>query len=378
MPCQYYVEQLCRSCSKITQDYATQLQHKQQQLTKNLADFADLQILAPVASRPLAFRNKAKMAVAGSVEQPILGVASLHQPAVDLCDCPLYLSEIRQALPKLKQFIQQANLTPYNLQTKRGELKYLLLTYHNQQFMLRFVLRSHDKVAAIRKHLPALQQLLPELTVISVNIQPQHAAILSGDEEILLSAQSVLPVRLNQVPLLLHPQSFFQTNTEVAAKLYATAADWVNQLRQQQPIATIWDLFCGVGGFGLHCADANTQLTGIEICPQAIACAQQSAAMMQLPQPQFQALDSTEFALQQHGEVDLVLVNPPRRGLGETLSTYLNQLKPQFILYSSCQQQSLLADLKQLTNYQPRKVQLFDMFPQTEHTETLLLLERIQ
>lgn len=75
------------------------------------------------------------------------------------------------------------------------------------------------------------------------------------------------------MPLFIRPQSFFQTNPQVAADLYATARDWVRALG----IDSMWDLFCGVGGFGLHCAQPQTRLTGIEISAEAIACARQSA-----------------------------------------------------------------------------------------------------
>lgn len=77
----------------------------------------------------------------------------------------------------------------------------------------------------------------------------------------------------------------------------------------------MWDLFCGVGGFGLHCAQPQTRLTGIEISAEAIACAKQSAKTLGLQQVDFQALDSTRFATAEGEVPELVLVNPPRRGL---------------------------------------------------------------
>ncbi|STF44836.1 23S rRNA (uracil-5-)-methyltransferase [Escherichia coli] len=101
----------------------------------------------------------------------------------------------------------------------------------------------------------------------------------------------------------------------------------------------MWDLFCGVGGFGLHCATPDMQLTGIEIAPEAIACAKQSAAELGLTRLQFQALDSTQFATAQGEVPELVLVNPPRRGIGKPLCDYLSTMAPRFIIYSSCNAQ---------------------------------------
>lgn len=124
--------------------------------------------------------------------------------------------------------------------------------------------------------------------MITANIQPVHMAIMEGETEIYLTDQQALAERFNDVPLWIRPQSFFQTNPTVASRLYATARDWVGQL----PVRHMWDLFCGVGGFGLHCATPQMQLTGIEIAPEAIACAKQSAAELGLTRLHFQALDS--------------------------------------------------------------------------------------
>ena len=134
------------------------------------------------------------------------------------------------------------------------------------------------------------------------------------------------------MPLFIRPQSFFQTNPQVAADLYATARDWVRALG----IDSMWDLFCGVGGFGLHCAQPQTRLTGIEISAEAIACARQSAQRLGLLHVDFQALDSTRFATAEGQVPQLVLVNPPRRGIGQALCDYLSRMAPEYILYSSC------------------------------------------
>lgn len=158
--------------------------------------------------------------------------------------------------------------------------------------------------------------------MITANIQPVHMAIMEGETEIYLTDQQALAERFNDVPLWIRPQSFFQTNPTVASRLYATARDWVGQL----PVRHMWDLFCGVGGFGLHCATPQMQLTGIEIAPEAIACAKQSAAELGLTRLHFQALDSTQFATAQGETPDLVLVNPPRRGIGKPLCDYLAQM----------------------------------------------------
>ena len=197
-------------------------------------------------------------------------------------------------------------------------------------------------------------------------------AIMEGEHEIPLTEQQALEEQFNQVPLYIRPQSFFQTNPQVASQLYAIARDWVRALG----ISSMWDLFCGVGGFGLHCAQPQTRLTGIEISAEAIACAKQSAQTLGLQQVDFQALDSTRFATAEGEVPELVLVNPPRRGIGKELCDYLNRMAPGYILYSSCNALSMAKDLAMLPDYRVERVQLFDMFPHTAHYEVLTLLVR--
>ncbi|OWF81060.1 23S rRNA (uracil(747)-C(5))-methyltransferase [Yersinia rohdei] len=372
MHCAQYTAGSCRSCQWLDKPYPQQLADKQHHLESLLSGHGVTQWLDPVFGRENAFRNKAKMVVSGSVERPLLGMLHRDGSAVDLCACPLYPASFVPVFAVLKTFIARAGLTPYNVARKRGELKFLLLTESTSggELMLRFVLRSETKLAQLRAALPWLQQQLPKLAVISANIQPVHMAILEGEQEIALTEQQSLLEWFNQVPLFIRPQSFFQTNPQVAAALYATARQWVRALN----IDSMWDLFCGVGGFGLHCADTQTQLTGIEISAEAIMCAQQSAKKLGLKNVTFAALDSTHFATAETQVPQLVLVNPPRRGIGAQLCEYLSQMAPEFILYSSCNAETMAKDINLLVEYRIERVQLFDMFPHTSHYEVLTLL----
>ncbi|ELY4374404.1 23S rRNA (uracil(747)-C(5))-methyltransferase RlmC [Cronobacter sakazakii] len=374
MHCALYDAGRCRSCQWIEQPLDTQLAAKMTDLQTLLAGLPVGEWGAPVSGPEQAFRNKAKMVVSGSVEKPLLGMLHRDGTPVDLTECPLYPASFYAVFAALKPFIARAGLTPYNVARKRGELKYLLLTQSTLDggLMLRFVLRSKEKLEQLRAALPGLLAELPQLKVVTANIQPVHMAIMEGDEEIWLTQQQALAESFNGVPLWIRPQSFFQTNPTVASALYATARDWVRAL----PVNHMWDLFCGVGGFGLHCATPEMTLTGIEIAPEAIASARASAQALGLRNVHFQALDSTDFATGQQAVPDLVLVNPPRRGIGKALCEYLSHMAPRYIIYSSCNAQTMAKDIRELPGYRIARVQLFDMFPHTAHYEVLTLLVR--
>ncbi|MGG4661860.1 23S rRNA (uracil(747)-C(5))-methyltransferase RlmC [Providencia vermicola] len=374
MHCEKYIAGECRSCQWLEFSPEQQITQKQQQLSALLPTIDPAIFAPPVTGPQTGFRNKAKMVVSGSVERPILGIIGKDGAGVDLTDCPLYPASFSDVFSVITPFIARAGLTPYNIERKRGELKYVLLTqsWHTGRFMLRFVLRSEKKLEQLKNALPWLQEQLPQLEVITANIQPVHMAILEGDEEIFLTEQHTLREEFNQVPLFIRPQSFFQTNPVVASKLYQTARVWVKAL----DIHSMWDLFCGVGGFGLHCAEKDTRLTGIEISAPAIASAQQSADEIGLKNVEFKALDSTHFATAHQDIPQLILVNPPRRGIGKALCDYLSHMQPEYILYSSCNAQTMAQDLQLLPGYQVCRVQLFDLFPHTAHFEVLTLLTR--
>ena len=161
---------------------------------------------------------------------------------------------------------------PYDVATRRGELKHVLLTESpDGELMLRLVLRSTALEARVRSRLPALLEAVPALRVVTINVQPEHKAVLEGEREIVLTDTATLPMRLaTGVTLRLGPRSFFQTNTAVAEALYDQARAWVRDLPD---VRTVWDLYCGVGGFALHLAGPGREVLGVEVSADAIAAA---------------------------------------------------------------------------------------------------------
>lgn len=366
MECSYYDAGRCRSCTLLPVPYVDQLAGKLERV-RSLVDVPTW--LPPVASTEAGFRNKAKMVVAGTVEAPTIGILGPDGTGVDLRECGLHEPGLAGVLPVLADFITLARLTPYSVADRRGELKHLLVTRSaDDELMVRFVLRSTEARSRIEKHLPALLERLP-IAVVSLNIQPEHKAVLEGEQEIVLHG-STLAMRVNDLTLHLAPQSFFQTNTAVAAHLYDVARAWTEELAP----TSVWDLYCGVGGFALHLAAPGRQVVGAELSELAVASARESATA--LPDVTFVAADALAFARGTTPQPDLVVVNPPRRGIGAELAAWLESSDVGHVLYSSCNADSLVADLERMPSLRPRRGVLLDMFPQTAHYEVLVQLER--
>lgn len=368
--CSYYDTRVCHSCSQIDLFYAEQLTEKSAHLHKALEPFSVSEWLKPNSSQLKGFRNKAKMVATNGKDGVILGLSD----EVSLIGCPLYDISMQTVLEHTQNWLRGLGIKAYDVQKKKGELKYVLLTRssHNGTMMLRFVVRSHGIIARLKASLGTLRILAPELKVITINIQPIHMAILEGEEEIFLTQEIHLEEKLNDIPLFIRPKSFFQTNPDVAAKLYKTVAKWTDELEAKSVI----DLFCGVGGFALHVASNERNVIGVELEHEAIECAKDSALLLGIDTLTFKALDAVSFSTETSKAPDVVIVNPPRRGLGQELCKWLERVSPEDILYSSCNAVSLAKDLDWLKSYECVKVQLFDMFPHTEHYETLVHLKK--
>jgi len=369
MDCLHFTSGACRSCALMGTPHAEQVAAKERAVRELLPGTIDW--LPSVTGPESGFRNKAKMVVSGSVESPVLGILDRSGAGVDLRDCGLYPPELSDSFGPLARFVALAGLTPYDVRRRRGELKYLLITLApDGALMVRFVLRSTEAVLRIRKHLPTLLQWLPRAAVVSVNLQPEHKAVLEGERELLLHGES-LTMRVNDLDLHLRPQSFFQTNTDVAAALYRQVRDWVDDAGPGE----VWDLYCGVGGFALHCAAPGRRLIGVEVSPEAVASARRSAE----PLPgelAFVAADATRWALDRDDTADVVVVNPPRRGIGTDLAGWLESSAVPTVVYSSCNATTLARDLASMPSLRPQRARLLDMFPQTEHYEVAVLLQR--
>ena len=316
IPCVYFDAGACRSCALLDIAYAEQLVGKQARARELIDGFGGISWLPAVASETAGFRTKAKLVIGGTTDAPTLGILDGEQHGVDLQGCPIVAPAIRDVLPVLAAFVTTARLVPYDIPARRGELKYLIITANARgELMLRLVLRSTESVARIRKHLPALRAELPALRVVTVNLLPEHKAVLEGEDELVLSDEHALELPFDEVTLRLLPRSFVQTNEGVAAQLYRTGAAWAAELAP----ASVWDLYCGVGGFALHLALVGARVTGVELSTDAVASATMAAESAALD-ASFVAADATAWAQAQESAPELVVVNPPRRGIGPELA----------------------------------------------------------
>ncbi|WP_208094712.1 methyltransferase domain-containing protein [Brevibacterium limosum] len=381
--CGYFERGECRSCALLETSYGQQITDKEAWCREILAEAAPREWLPTFAGGVRGFRNRAKLAIGGSAGRVTLGILDQEFHGVDLRECGIQAPAIRAVIPVLANFLDATGLEPYDVSARRGELKFVHVTAApSGELMIRFVVRTQHGLDVLRSRRARLIERVPDASVVSVNLLPEHKAVLEGSREEMLRGES-LRMNLNRVDLHLRPQSFFQTNTHVAIGLYNQVAEWVDAVES----ANLWDLYCGVGGFALYCATPSRRVTGVEVSEQAIESAKISAGELGVD-ARFLAGDATEFAeanlvtsTDATGPAgverpDCVIVNPPRRGIGARLSAALEGSGLEHIVYSSCNPTSLAKDLARMPSYQVAQARIFDMFPHTKHLEVAVLLER--
>lgn len=385
LDCHYFNAGLCRSCTFIETPHRDQVADKEAWCAEVLAGHSPDAWLPAAVGLDRDFRNRAKLAVGGSAGSVTLGILDQDFHGVDLRECGIQAPQIRAVIPTIAHFLNGTGLVPYDVKARRGELKFVHITAApSGDLMTRFVVRSQHGLDVLRSRGQELRALLPTATVISVNLLPEHKAVLEGSREEMLLGDS-LRMNLDRVDLHLRPQSFFQTNTDVAIGLYNQVAAWVDEIAP----SSLWDLYCGVGGFALYCAKESGQqtsrtITGVELSAQAIESAKISAAELGFDSQsgatvEFIADDATEFAeanLASGERPDCVIVNPPRRGIGARLSTALEDSGVEHIVYSSCNPLTLAKNLDQMPSYTVSQARVFDMFPHTKHLEVAVVLRR--
>lgn len=416
--CTYFRAGVCHSCEWLASPYPEQIATKNHRAHERLQPFAaenSIDWHEPYESLPENFRNKVKLAVTGSTKHPNLGILSDPRTGagVDLRRCPLPTLGIREALDPLADFTARIGLHPYNMHTDQGVLKYLIaMESPLGELMVRFVVRRRGVQGAIFKHIDDLYEALPMLRVCAINVHPERKAVVTGSEEILVSDDVILPMQLElgesvrtsgQVLTLgVTPGAFFQTNTAAAQILYLRVQEWLNAAMTQSQANvghvrtsdaamaqshspsrhTAWDLYCGVGGFSLALASCGDwDVIGVETEQSAVEAARWAVRENSLDgAAQFVAADALEWVRQQTAAgvklPDAVIVNPPRRGIGTDVASWLEKSGVPYVLYSSCNVESFARDLASMPSYRITRAQMVDMFPHTRHFEVIALLAR--
>jgi len=207
--------------------------------------------------------------------------------------------------------------------------------------------------------------------------QEQLGETSLGGDTVLLAGTPQLRERLSGLEFLISPEAFFQTNTEMAERLYGVAAE----LAQLRGTERVFDLYCGIGTIGLTLAARAREVIGVEIVEPAVADAIENARFNDVLNARFYAGDirlAMRDLVAEAGRPDVVVVDPPRAGLSQKVVRRILEAQPSRIVYVSCNPTTLAPNAAQMVEagYALERVRPVDMFPQTPHIECVALLTR--
>jgi 23S rRNA (uracil1939-C5)-methyltransferase len=359
-PCPHFGQ--CGGCQLMHLSYEAQLKAKRQRVEDALLRIGKLQgaIVRPClpSPSPLAYRNKIQLPMGAGGRLGLYAAFSHTLIPIKSCKihCPLGDRLFQEIAPLLKGYPIKHLLIKTAVHT--GEALIILVTGERPDGAL---------FALGRKIVGAI----PEVKGVVHNYNPEAGNTVLGDSYETLAGQGAIEERLCGLFFNVSPASFFQVNPEQAEKIY----EMVAELAELKGHEHLLDAYCGVGTLALILAGRVKQVTGIECVAAAIADAQENARKNNISNATFICAPAEE-AIQKLTDVDVALVNPPRKGCEASFLEQLAILRPEKILYLSCDPATLARDLKLLVEkgYQVDVVQPFDMFPQTAHVETLVQL----
>mgnify|MGYP002624829633 FL=1 len=275
----------------------------------------------------------------------------------------------------IKELIKKMNIPTYNEDTGKGILRYVLIrTSHYYDEIMVVLVTSMLNFPGQRNFIDALIKLHPEITTVVENVNNRHTNVILGNKEKVLFGTGFIKDKILGLTFEISASSFYQVNPVQVEVLYQTALDLIKF--NDKPI--VLDAYSGVGTIGLIAARNAGKVISVEINKNAHKNAIENAKRNNVDNIEFYCDDASNFIENYDGNLDIVIMDPPRKGSDEKfLSTLINKKISQ-IIYISCDPETLARDLEYLSPYyKVNYIQPVDMFPMTAHVETICCLSLI-
>jgi 23S rRNA (uracil1939-C5)-methyltransferase len=349
--------------------YERQLAHKSEQVGEALRRIGELEgfeleEIVP-ATEQWRYRNKLEYSFGeGEGGEPILGFHARGRwdLVVDVEDCHLASEAGNAARNEVREWARMEAVSAFDRRARRGILRNL-------------VVREGRRTGQIQTRLVTAERRFPKPPVDLHTIVADDSGDSEGPTGVL--GEEHLREELCGLQWKISPGAFFQTNTEMAERLYAIATEYAGLSGTEK----VFDLFCGIGTIGLTMASRAGEVWGVEIVPEAIEDAERNAKLNGIGNAHFLAANvrtGVRPLLVQAGKPDVVVIDPPRAGLSQKMVRRVIECEAKRIVYVSCNPTTLAPNAAQLVEagYRLTRVRPVDMFPQTPHIECVALLER--
>jgi 23S rRNA (uracil1939-C5)-methyltransferase len=388
-PCVY--SGFCGGCKWQFLEYEIQLRYKREHVHESLqhiGQLKDVQVHATIPS-PLIFgyRNKMEFSCTDrrwltpdELQQPEIDKGfgiGLHVPGTffkvfDTKRCLLQPDLGNHILDDVRKFIQSSELPVYGLRSHRGFWRFLMLRHSvaYDQWMVNLITAS-DAHQALQPLANLLMEKYPQVTAVINNITSRKAAVAIGEFELQLAGNPTIADKIGSYEFEISANSFFQTNTPGAAKLYET----VKKYAELGGSETVIDLYSGTGTIPILLSEVAGEVIGLEMIPSAVVDAENNCRHNQIENCRFVPGDIRETLPTISDRPDVLIIDPPRAGMHKDVAKQVLAMLPERIVYVSCNPATLARDLVLLKEaYQVKEVQPVDLFPHTYHIESVARL----
>ena len=391
----------CGGCKQQDLDYDAQAKYKQQQVEEiftKLGGFSDFEIEPIIPSQNVFhYRNKMEFSFSekrwltkeeiskeGILDKDFslgLHIPKIYDKVLDVDECFLQSESSNKILNFTRDFFKKRNTSIYSTKTHIGYLRNLVIKQASltNDLMVNLV-TSEENDELVNEYCDELRKEIPQVTTVINNINKKFAAVAVGDYEKVIYGSGFIHDEIGKHKFRISANSFFQTNTLQAEKLYQTALDFA-ELKGNE---IVYDLYSGAGTITIFISDKSKKVYAFEAVESAIADAKVNADLNNILNVKFFAADLYKSFLPivdkyNIPKPDVMIIDPPRSGMHPTTVDDVIKLSPNKIVYVSCNPATQVRDIKLMVEagYKLIKIKPVDMFPHTFHIENVALLIKI-
>jgi len=369
----------CGGCQWIDIPYKEQLHRKQEYVRKLCKDFGKVEPVVGMEN-PYHYRHKVHAAFGMEKGKPVSGIyeEGSHR-IVPVESCLIENEKADAIIATIQKLLGSFKIKVYDERTGYGLLRHVLIRcgYATNQIMVILVTVS-PIFPSKNNFVKALRKEHPEISTVVLNVNDKFTSMVLGEKEQVIYGKGYIEDKLCGKTFRISPKSFYQVNPQQTEKLYELAVSFAGLTGKER----VLDAYCGTGTIGLIASDYAGEVIGVELNKDAVRDAIINAKQNNVKNIRFYQNDSGKFMVQMaesKAKVDVVFMDPPRAGSDEAFLKALVILKPEKVVYVSCNPETLARDLKYLVRkgYQVKRIVPVDMFPMTEHVETVCLLSKL-
>ena len=367
----------CGGCQLQNLTYEQQLRYKQVKCIRLLGKFCRVGEIIGMEN-PYHYRNKVQAAFALDRHSNIIsGVyqSSSHK-IVPVTVCMTEDEKADEIIGTIRRLLKNFKLRPYNEDTGRGFLRHVLVKrgFKSGQIMVVLVTGTRD-FPKKKDFVATLLKIHPEITTVVQNVNNQKTSMVLGNRSEVLFGDGYITEQLGDFSFRISPKAFYQINPIQTEVLYNTTLEFAGLTGKE----TVIDAYCGTGTIGIFASPKAKKVVGVELNPDAVKDARVNAKLNSAENTEFYNADAGEFladAAASNEKYDVVIMDPPRSGSTVKFLKSVVKLAPKTVVYVSCNPETLARDLMFLVRngYKVKKIQPVDMFPHTNHVETVVLL----